>query len=115
MPGGISKRDITNNKNVMHRAMRRLADGRCGIGRVRTARHSGCRTTRTGGKSVDIDTTKLRELLDAIDKIEEAIRNTVNGEVKETKQNKCGTCGEPGHSSRTCKRELKAENTAKSP
>jgi len=50
---------------------------------------------------MDLDTTKVRELLDARDKIDAELQSIfTNG--KERKEIKCGNCGETGHTARTC-------------
>lgn len=48
-----------------------------------------------------MDTQRIRELLDARDKLDSEIRALVNGE-KERKPQSCSGCGETGHSLRTC-------------
>ena len=50
---------------------------------------------------MDLDTSKIRELLDARDKIDEELAALVTG-TKERKPQSCSKCGEVGHSARTC-------------
>ena len=47
-----------------------------------------------------MDTDKLRQLLDQRDKLDDEIRELVNGDKK--KPQRCSKCGEEGHSIRTC-------------
>lgn len=62
---------------------------------------------------MDIDTAKIRELLNKRDEIDKELAECFTS-TKERKPQACGICNEIGHSQRTCpKRELKAENTAK--
>lgn len=49
---------------------------------------------------MELDTQKVRELLDKRDAIDEQLREMFNG--KERKPQTCGNCGETGHSARTC-------------
>ncbi len=50
---------------------------------------------------MDLDTSRVRELLDARDKIDVELQSIfTNG--KERKPQKCGRCGEEGHNMRNC-------------
>lgn len=56
---------------------------------------------------MDLDTTRVRELLDLRDQIDQDIRNLVNGtEVKERKPIKCSVCQGEGHTARTCPKRM---------
>lgn len=47
---------------------------------------------------MEIDTNRVRELLDKRDEIDQELQTIFNTK----KTIKCGTCGEEGHSARTC-------------
>lgn len=49
----------------------------------------------------DLDTKRIRELLDKRDAIDDELKELVNGN-KERRPQRCGTCGQEGHSTRTC-------------
>ena len=49
---------------------------------------------------MDIDVTKVRELLDRRDEIDQELQALFSSPQKKTI--KCGNCGEEGHSARTC-------------
>lgn len=53
-------------------------------------------------KEKEMDTQKLRDLLDKRDQIDSEIAATVLGSSKSRAPQKCGHCGEEGHSARTC-------------
>jgi len=50
---------------------------------------------------MDLDTSKVRELLDRRDAIDDELSSIFNG-GKERKPIVCGNCQESGHSARTC-------------
>jgi len=50
---------------------------------------------------MELDTQKVRELLNKRDAIDEEMQAIFSG-GKERKAIKCGSCGEEGHSARTC-------------
>lgn len=58
---------------------------------------------------MDLDTNKVRELLDKRDDLDLEIAALITG-TKERKAIVCGSCGQPGHSSRTCGQRKKGEN-----
>ncbi len=49
---------------------------------------------------MDLDTQKVRELLDRRDKIDEELQSIFG--AKERKPSTCSKCGQAGHSARTC-------------
>ena len=51
---------------------------------------------------MEIDTIKIRELLDKRDAIDKEIVEAILAQKPERKPQACGMCGETGHSSRTC-------------
>jgi len=58
---------------------------------------------------MDIDTNKLRELLDKRDKIDEEILAVASG--KEPKPKRCSKCNEEGHTARWCPKKEEASIT----
>lgn len=50
---------------------------------------------------MDIDTQRIRALLDKRDEVDAELAALFSG-TKERKPQSCGTCNQPGHSSRTC-------------
>lgn len=54
---------------------------------------------------MDINTQKIRELLDQRDAIDAQIAEMFTGTTKVRKEQRCGTCGETGHQSRTCSKK----------
>lgn len=54
---------------------------------------------------MEIDTNRIRELLDKRDELDAELASLFTG-AKERKPQSCGSCGETGHSSRTCSKKL---------
>lgn len=50
---------------------------------------------------MEIDTSKVRELLDKRDAIDAELQQLFNGS-KERKTQQCSVCGSEGHTARTC-------------
>jgi len=50
---------------------------------------------------MDLDVTRIRELLDKRDEIDQELQSLVTG-TKERKVQRCSKCGEEGHTARTC-------------
>jgi hypothetical protein len=50
---------------------------------------------------MDLDTNRVRELLDQRDEIDKELQALITG-TKERKPQKCGNCGEEGHTARSC-------------
>lgn len=61
-------------------------------------------STYIGSMEMDIDTAKVRELLNQRDQIDNELALIFTG-GKEKKPIKCGKCGEDGHTARTCSKE----------
>lgn len=53
---------------------------------------------------MDIDTNRIRDLLNKREEIDQELASIFIG-TKERKPQTCGKCGEAGHSARTCKKE----------
>ena len=53
---------------------------------------------------MDIDTSKVRELLEARDRIDAELAAMFTG-TKERKLQQCSVCGAEGHTARTCSKK----------
>ena len=51
---------------------------------------------------MDLDTQKVRELLDKRDEIDKELQEIFGTQPKERKPTTCSKCGQSGHTARTC-------------
>ena len=58
-------------------------------------------STDTGEKPMDLDTTKIKELIEQRERIDEELRTLISGGKQRAPQ-KCSLCQQEGHSARTC-------------